>query len=102
MHKFETLYLFGVKSQSGVIWGHRGQILIFTKNALPYVIKYIHVIHTLASHLRDINRETGVDVSKPAGYAICDGNTGQLTLPYSLPIYHQCAAAHVPPPIFKF
>ena len=34
-HKLETLYLmYGVKSQHGVIWGHRGQILIFTKNAL--------------------------------------------------------------------
>ena len=26
MHKLETLYLLGVKSQSGVIWGHRCQI----------------------------------------------------------------------------
>ena len=31
MHKLKTLYLFWVKSQCGVIWGHRGQILIFTK-----------------------------------------------------------------------
>ena len=33
--QLDTLYLcYGVKCQSGVIWGHWGQILIFTKNAL--------------------------------------------------------------------
>ena len=33
--QLETLYLcYGVIGQQGVIWGHRGQILIFTKNAL--------------------------------------------------------------------
>ena len=39
--------------------------------------KYIHVIHTLASHLRGKQGnwgQSGVDVSKPAGYAVCDGN----------------------------
>ena len=44
---------------------------------LFYVTKYIHVIHTLASHLRDKQGnwgQSGVDVSKPAGYAVCDGN----------------------------
>ena len=75
MHKLKTLYLFGGQKS---IWGHRGQILIFIKNALPlYVTKYIHVIHTLASHLRDKQAnwgQSGVDVSKPAGYAVCDGN----------------------------
>ena len=31
----ETLYLcYGVKCQSGVIWGHWGQQIIFTKNAI--------------------------------------------------------------------
>ena len=35
VHKLETLYLYnGVRSQTGVIWGHRGQKVIFTKNAL--------------------------------------------------------------------
>ena len=55
MHKLKTLYLFGGSNVNvGVIWGHRGQILIFTKmHYLFYVTKYIHVIHTLASHLRD-------------------------------------------------
>ena len=78
MHKFKTLYLFWVKGQSGVIWGHRGQILIFTKmHYLFYVSKYIHVIHTLASHLRDKQGnwgQSGVKVLKPAGYEVCDGN----------------------------
>ena len=39
--------------------------------------EYIHVIHTLASHLRNQHwnpGQSGVDVSKPAGYAVCDGN----------------------------
>ena len=69
--------LFRVKSQSGVIWGHRGKILIFTKK------KVYHVIHTLASHLRDQQGnwgQSGVDVSKPAGYAVCDGNISSLLL----------------------
>ena len=35
VHQLETLYLcYGVIGQPGVIWGHRGQTLIFTKNAL--------------------------------------------------------------------
>ena len=35
VNQLETLYLcYGVTCQSGVIWGHWGQILIFTKNAL--------------------------------------------------------------------
>ena len=44
---------------------------------LFYVTKYIHVIHTLASHLRDKHGnwgQSGVKVLKPAGYAVCDGN----------------------------
>ena len=44
---------------------------------LFYVTKYIHVIHTLASHLRDKQGnwgQSGVEVSKPAGYAVSDGN----------------------------
>ena len=35
VHRLETLYLwYGIKGQPWVIWGHRGQILIFPKNAL--------------------------------------------------------------------
>ena len=35
VHQLETLYLsYGVKCQSGVIWGHGGQKDIFTKNAI--------------------------------------------------------------------
>ena len=35
VHQLETLYLcYGVKCQSGVIWGHWGQKVIFTKNVL--------------------------------------------------------------------
>ena len=34
VHQLETLYLYyGVKCQPGVIWGHRGQKVIFSKNA---------------------------------------------------------------------
>ena len=50
---------------------------------LFYVTKYIHVIHTLASHLRDKQGswgQSGVDVSKPAGYAVCDGNMSSFIL----------------------
>ena len=45
--KLDTLYLcYGVKGQPGVVWGHRGQILIFTKmHYLLYVTYYIHVTH---------------------------------------------------------
>ena len=33
--QLETLYLcYGVKCQSGVFWGHWGQKVIFTKNAI--------------------------------------------------------------------
>ena len=44
---------------------------------LFYVTKYVHVIHTLASHLWDKQGnwgQSGVDVSRSAGYAVCDGN----------------------------
>ena len=46
-----------------------------------YVTKYFHVILTFASHLRDKQGNWGqsaVDVSKPAGYAVCDGNMSSL------------------------
>ena len=42
-----------------------------------YVTKDFHVILTFASHLQDKQwngGQSGVDVSKPAGYAVCDGN----------------------------
>ena len=33
--QLETLYLcYGVKCQSRVIWGHWGQMVIYTKNAI--------------------------------------------------------------------
>ena len=48
--QLETLYLcYGVKCQSGVIWGHWGQKVIFTKNAIipamldSMTIRLIHV-----------------------------------------------------------
>ena len=35
VHQLETLYLrYGVKCKYGVIWGHWGQKVIFTKNAI--------------------------------------------------------------------
>ena len=79
MHKLETLNLLGgVKSQSGVIWGHRGQILIFTKNALPLLCYQVYSCNsytciTFAGKQGNWG-QSGVDVSKPAGYAVCDGN----------------------------
>ena len=48
-----------------------------------YVTKYFHVIFTFASHWRDKQGnggQSGVDVSKPAGYAVCDGNMSSLYL----------------------
>ena len=41
LHQLRTIYLcYGVKCQSVVIWGHWGQKVIFTKNAItnPYYI----------------------------------------------------------------
>ena len=41
VYQLETIYLcYGVKCQSGVIWGHWGQKVVFTKNAItrPYYI----------------------------------------------------------------
>ena len=36
VHQLETLFLcYGVKCQSGVVWGLWGQKVIFTKNAVP-------------------------------------------------------------------
>ena len=35
VYQLETLYLcYGVNCQLGVIWGHRGQKVILTKNAI--------------------------------------------------------------------
>ena len=48
---------------------------------LFYITKYIHVIHTLASHLRNKQGnwgQSGVDVLRPAGYAVCDGNVSSF------------------------
>ena len=58
VHQLEPLYLcYGVKGQPGVIWGHRGQKVIFTKNAtstdymawLCNSCIYIHKLETLYS-----------------------------------------------------
>ena len=58
MHKLNTLYLFwGQKS----IWGHRGQIFIFTKKCITSFMllsKFMYFIHL--HHICGINRETGV------------------------------------------
>ena len=36
-HQLVTLYLsYGFKYQTGVIWGHWGQKVIFTKNAITH------------------------------------------------------------------
>ena len=75
VHQLETRYLcYGVKCQPGVI----GVKFWFSlKMHYSYVTKYFHVILSFASHLRDKQGnwgQSGVDVSKPAGYAVCDGN----------------------------
>ena len=58
VHQLETFYLcYGVKGQPGAIWGHRGQKVIFTKNAtstdymawLCNSCIYIHKLETLYS-----------------------------------------------------
>ena len=37
VHQLDTVYLcYGVKYQSGVIWGHWGQKVIFTINAITH------------------------------------------------------------------
>ena len=77
----------GVKSHSGVIWGHRGQILIFTKNALSsFMLLSIFMLFIHLHRICGINREnwgqSGVDVSKPAGYAVCDGNMSSSPFPF--------------------
>ena len=79
MHKLETRYLFyGSKCNPGS-FGVIGVKFWFSlkMHYLFYVTKYIHVIHTLASHLQNKQGnwgQSGVDVSQPAMYAVCDGN----------------------------
>ena len=79
MHKLETRYLFyGSKVNLGS-FGVIGVKFWFSlkMHYLFYITKYIHFIHTLASHLRNKQGnwgQSGVDVLKPAGYAVCDGN----------------------------
>ena len=50
MHKFESLYLiYGVKGQSEVIWGQKGQILTFLQKC---IISYmLHNISVVLMHL---------------------------------------------------
>ena len=53
MHQFEILYLcYGVKCQTGVIWGHRGQKDIFTKN-ISTQTDYVTLTHDLCMHYLD-------------------------------------------------
>ena len=41
MHQLEMLYqCYGVKGQSGVIWGHRGQKGKFNKNDINHNVSY--------------------------------------------------------------
>ena len=57
---------------------------------LFYVTKYIHVIHTLASHLQNKQGnwgQSGVDVSQPAGYAVCDGNMSSYLVSFLMNVY---------------
>ena len=46
VHQLETLYLcYGVKGQPGVIRGHRGQKVIFTKNVFLQITWHGYVTH---------------------------------------------------------
>ena len=85
VYQIKNVYLcYGVKCQSGTIWGHWGQKVILTKNAItcPCCIVWSYLVnltYSLASdplsHLRDQQAtwgQSGVQVSKPAGYAVSD------------------------------
>ena len=51
IHQFDTLYKsYGSRNSAGVIWGHRGQKVIFTKMLFFLQIKwYGHGIHVCSS-----------------------------------------------------
>ena len=47
MHKLDPLYKsYHIKNSSGVIWGHRGQKVIFTKNVTTQT-DYVALTHDL-------------------------------------------------------
>ena len=47
MHKLDSLYKsYHIKNSSGVIWGHRGQKVIFTKNVSTQT-DYVALTHDL-------------------------------------------------------
>ena len=58
VHQLETLYLcYGVKCQSGVIWGLCGQKVIFTLNALTclcYTSTYVMGSMSIWGHIRSL------------------------------------------------
>ena len=93
MHKLETRYLFyGSKVNLGS-FGVIGVKFWFSlkMHYLFYITKYIHVIHTLASHLRNKQGnwgQSGVDVLKPAGYAVCDGNMSSSSFFLATRLFH--------------
>ena len=58
VHQLESVYLcYGMKCQSGVIWGHWGQKVIFTQNAInsanlhSMTIRLIHVHQLVTLYL---------------------------------------------------
>ena len=55
--QFETLYLcYGVICQSGVIWGHWGQKVIFTKNAITYKCYNLSMLHSMTIGLIHVDQ----------------------------------------------
>ena len=89
MHKLETLY-WGRGSKVNL--GSFGVIGVKFWFSLKmhyrfYVTKYIHVLYTFVSYLLDKQGnwgQSGFDVSKPAGYAVCDGNMSSFFLSFFL------------------
>ena len=84
MHKLETLNLFwGSKVNLGSFGVIGVFFLIFTKNALPLLCFQVYSCNsytciTFAGKQGNWG-QSGVDVSKPAGYAVCDGNMSSLS-----------------------
>ena len=78
--------MYGVRGQHGVTWGHRGQILIFTYNALSPLC-YIaltcnsYIIISLRPSTYFMGSKVNLGLPPPAGYAVFDGNMSSSFLP---------------------
>ena len=76
MHQLETLYqCYGIKGQSGVIWGHRGQKAKFTKKYYKSLM-----LHTIINKLMQMHHlETPYQYyAKVRGHFRSEGSRGQI------------------------